>query len=950
MSTRLHNLVISLNFHLDLHPNPDDLDTAISTEERAIELVSEGNPNLPTWLNNLGSLLNRRADNGGSLRDLESAISAHAKAVDATPADHPDLPIWWSNLGSAYRNKFIHTGDIDALQESISVLQRSVKMTPSDHADLPGWLNNLSSALGSRFAYTGDREDIEEAIEVAREALEVVPTHRIFLRATSLHNLGTTLMVHFTRFSVEGELVESIACLKEAVSLLPEEHAERPTSMRVLADAQMVQFEHFGMVDSLHAAIENLQNVVRNTTEGQVMHHSHLAGLGLALAKRFELIGDEADWEKSIKYHTRAMELTPPDHPDTTSIYNELGYSHLARHRRLGEEQSLKDAVATFRKAATWKAGTWMTRLMAAREWAKYAPSISPYEALDAYKTSVNLVSVAAGLRFTIQRRHQHLLETADISRAAAAIALSVGKVEQALEWLEQGRGLVWSQLSQLRAPIEVLRARDPELAERFLSVSKGLENAGAQLASASSSLEEKMVLQKRTGEQGKYAKEWEELLSAIRAIPGFENFLLPPPSSSLVSTLPHSGYAVVINVHPGRCDAIALRRGFNGGKPLHIPLSSFSFKKAESLHALLRKNLAEAGVLTRGDVLGFERRDEDGEAEEAEAGEGESSRGLRVFRNSNTGRKDTVEQVLRDLWTLLVRPIVTELSLKVCAVYDSYGLKAHGHKYTPSPTTRIWWCTTGVVSFLPIHAAGIYRGTDIGALSEYAVSSYIPTVGMLTERARHTPKEQPGLLLVSQPDVPGMSRIPGTVVEVELIHKRAESAGVKAYCIEGDNEANPEALMKSMQQYSCIHLACHASQSTREPLASGFYLHGGCLQLSTIIQAHLTSADIAFLSACQTSTGDEDLSEEAVHLAAGMMAAGYRGIVAAMWSIQDRHGAQVADDFYGDLFARSANEQGIDGSKAAYSLHNSVQKLRKQLGVSEVAFLAWVPYVHFGL
>ena len=80
------------------------------------------------------------------------------------------------------------------------------------------------------------------------------------------------------------------------------------------------------------------------------------------------------------------------------------------------------------------------------------------------------------------------------------------------------------------------------------------------------------------------------------------------------------------------------------------------------------------------------------------------------------------------------------------------------------------------------------------------------------------------------------------------------------------------------------------------------------------------------------------------------MMAAGYRGVVAAMWSIQDRHGAQVADDFYEDLFARSTNEQGIDGSKAAYSLHNSVQKLRKQLGVSEVAFLAWVPYVHFGL
>lgn len=273
--------------------------------------------------------------------------------------------------------------------------------------------------------------------------------------------------------------------------------------------------------------------------------------------------------------------------------------------------------------------------------------------------------------------------------------------------------------------------------------------------------------------------------------------------------------------------------------------------------------------------------------------------------------------------------------------------------QWSATPTTRIWWCTTGVLSFLPIHAAGVYRGSDPTTISDYAVSSYIPTVTMLTERATRSTKVTDsgasGLLLISQSDVPGMARIPGTVVETELVIKRAESVGARAYMIENQDEAKPCILIEHMQRYSCVHLACHASQNTREPLTSGFYLHGGKLELATIIQSHLTSADLAFLSACQTSAGDEDLSEEAVHLAAGMMAAGYRGVVAAMWSIQDRHGAQVADDFYDDLFGRSANES-IDGSNAAYSLHYSVQKLRKQLTVSEAAFLAWVPYVHFGL
>ena len=48
--------------------------------------------------------------------------------------------------------------------------------------------------------------------------------------------------------------------------------------------------------------------------------------------------------------------------------------------------------------------------------------------------------------------------------------------------------------------------------------------------------------------------------------------------------------------------------------------------------------------------------------------------------------------------------------------------------------------------------------------------------------------------------------------------------------------------------------------------------------------------ADLALLSACQTSAGDEKLSEEVIHLAAGMLAAGYRGAVATMWSIRDHN------------------------------------------------------------
>ena len=112
-----------------------------------------------------------------------------------------------------------------------------------------------------------------------------------------------------------------------------------------------------------------------------------------------------------------------------------------------------------------------------------------------------------------------------------------------------------------------------------------------------------------------------------------------------------------------------------------------------------------------------------------------------------------------------------------------------------------------------------------------------------------------------------------------------------------------------------------------------------------------LVGADLAFLSACQTSTGDEKLSEEAVHLAAGMLAAGYRGVVATMWSINDRYAPGVSEDFYANLINGA---EDLNSENVACALHHATLKLRQRLADLkldlESSLLVWVPYVHFGL
>ncbi|KDN40552.1 hypothetical protein RSAG8_08024, partial [Rhizoctonia solani AG-8 WAC10335] len=99
----------------------------------------------------------------------------------------------------------------------------------------------------------------------------------------------------------------------------------------------------------------------------------------------------------------------------------------------------------------------------------------------------------------------------------------------------------------------------------------------------------------------------------------------------------------------------------------------------------------------------------------------------------------------------------------------------------------------------------------------------------------------------------------------------------------------------------------------------------------------------LAFLSACQTATGDEMLPDEAIHLASGMLMAGYRSVIATMWSVGDNDAPVVADHVYAQLM----KDGKIGNGEAGRALHYAVAALREKVGEKE--FGSWVPYIHIG-
>lgn len=254
------------------------------------------------------------------------------------------------------------------------------------------------------------------------------------------------------------------------------------------------------------------------------------------------------------------------------------------------------------------------------------------------------------------------------------------------------------------------------------------------------------------------------------------------------------------------------------------------------------------------------------------------------------------------------------------------------------SDAHRIWWCPTGPLAFLPIHAAGVYPSGP--KLSDYVVSSYTPTLTALLNRPS---SQRKGTLLTVA--LAKEALLPGTAKEVQHIMKHAQGSSIVSLL---ESEATRQRVSEAMKDCSWVHFACHGMQNNTNPTDSCLLLAANSsLTLLDIIKLQLQNAELAFLSACETATGDMNLEEEAIHIAAGMLLAGYRGVIATMWTIDDGFAVEVADKTYSLLF----KEYGADPSRAAEALHFAIKQVREEKETKhKVSLFTWIPFIHMGI
>ncbi|KZV75999.1 hypothetical protein PENSPDRAFT_598917 [Peniophora sp. CONT] len=822
--------------------------------------------------------------------------------------------------------KAAHSASLETSSKGIGVPQTQPERqhTPDQELD-PVSLYKAGSALIHRFHQLHTLETLRDAITAFQRALSLTPDDHP-QKPYLLNDLGLSLLRFSLRASQPDALQSSIVACRSAIALTASDDPELPRRLDNLDAALGLHANRTRELEDLEECLELGRRAIELTPVDDSALPDRLVNLAGSSRARLECLGKPEDIESVVEMCQRAIELTPQDDRSRPRRLGRLA-SFLGTRFEYDRSQKNFDAIIEcYMSATSQPLGDPVERLNCAEACIQVLsdhPEFTSSESLMlAHSRVFNIIPELIWLGHSIQRRFEESSRVGKLANAAVCAAIDVGDFSRVVEWFEGGRALVWLHVTSIRSPLHDLAARNPILARAFQDIREEVQRLESSAPPNAPSFSLPSIHVGRLGfyaasasdQHRRAARRYEDLLKEIRCCSGFEDFMRPKTlghftSSPTFASL--SGPVVFTNVDRRHCDALVL---FPSGDVKVVKLPELSNERAEKLRSLWTEHVGRGRAPRRASV---------------QQSDIVSSKSSSIYM-----------LILKRLWIWIVRPVLQALEY---IQQSSFG------KHLP----RVIWCPTGPLTQLPLHAAGIYdKGQSALHTFDFVVSSYTPSLSALLrcyENNGGQPSE-PKLLLIAQPDVPR----PNGPHLTSLPCVRDESAALHAL-LSGDGHAfledelgTVEASLASMKHHSWVHLACHGSQNKADPTQSAFELYDGPLTLSALAGTTSDNAELAFLSACETAVGDPEIPEESVHLAAGMLTVGFKGVVATMWSIKDEDGPIIVEAYYKRLLELRESgrlEKGETG--AAYALHDAVRYLREEVG--ENSFERWVPFVHFG-
>ncbi|KAH8995837.1 CHAT domain-containing protein [Lactarius hatsudake] len=584
--------------------------------------------------------------------------------------------------------------------------------------------------------------------------------------------------------------------------------------------------------------------------------------------------------------------LDPRRRFTTTSC---LSLSFLTRYRSFPGQpkEDLDEAVKLLSQCVNDACASSPERFWIACFWASVARQTRHPSASTGYESAVSLMHDTLIFAPTLQLQHSTLVTSGDSHRVSleyASYQVDQHQLREAVEVLERGRALLWSEMRHFRASIDQLLQVHPQLAHKFVAINRDLEELTKSIPpSHKLSMDDGAADDSRAVDpfgrlllkQRWMLKERDNLISQIRTLPGYDSFLTSPSFDTLRSAA-SSGPVIIINHSTWRSDILII---LHSTPPSLVSTPHDFFDRAIALKDKLLYSRTKYGL----DSINYD---------------------------------ETLASVLVDLYNLVGKPVIDRLcQLQV------------------PEQSRVWWCPTSVFFSLPLHAMGPIPSDngEVRYFLDLYICSYTPTLSALIQSRNcdsgSRSLDRPSLLLVAQPD-PSLPTVEGEIQVVQALDTEVTSLISEA--------ATPAAVIDGFHRHPFVHFACHGT------LEAGFELYGERLTLLEIVRSRLPTAEFAFLSACHTAeVTDGSIVDEGLHLAAAVQYCGFRSVVGTTWAMVDEDGRDLAKHFYKVLLSNPRQEQRIPyHERSAEALQFAVKKLRRKRRIS---LERWVNFVHYG-
>jgi hypothetical protein len=804
-----------------------------------------------------------------------------------------DAPLAWATsltiqLVDTLRLRFMKQGSTESLSEAAI---RAVMHLNSLTSEAPRWDRlqaSLAEVLLLRFKITGAAGDMEDAAHAAEQALSRSNIETP-LYLTRLAHLAVCRENQYQEFRNLSRLNECIRLTDMITQLAPPHSVNWLTAKYDLLGALMLRIEAIGSLHDLNRAVGLVPDLSASSRCDRQEAHIMLRAVANVYLLRFERTNSPEDWERAITHMRKTVQVhinqLPQDLQRSHNVLHLYTKAMRTRYEIFYEMEQVTDALAqqnlamyapstsqavkidiTQTVACNDPGGDYvvmaLNRLLDALSTAycpelnklihtidiltyvaKHAPRLNYGTApkmVIMYSTAVSVLPEVASFGLDARTRLSATSNSGRLTTQEALHAISIGHIKVAIEKLEAGRSAFWTQGLHLRTPFTDL---PPEIGDKLTNITSILNQP---IPDSKEPLAQELEFARRR----RLGDEFVAVLARARQLPGFQDLLEYHSFASIAQAARQhpivifvagesTGYALII-LENAQCTSVTLKTATTA------TLKTLSHRiEVHSRHV----------------------------------------RSLRGMRKAQASDGVDPTDVYRELWVMVMLPVVDALGWPVSleelqSVIASliYVQKAQGWD-----RPRLTLCPTGGFMQLPLHAAGIYTGSDQIWCSDYFVSTYVPSIGALLH-ARQTFKptrrvEANTLIVAVEHPFQGTALL-STLNEAGTVQSHVSpSAKVTQVSASAD-------VFAGIQLASILHMACHGTQDLGDALQSGFFLEDELLPISKLMELELPRAFLAVLSACETAKGDASQPDQAIHLAATMLFMGFKSVVATMWYV----------------------------------------------------------------